>query len=141
MKIARSIAARHSSPAWTAWCSAYQPVKDPAGPPFFDPGAGQREAVNLSDRRKPLVKLDAVAFDAASGQLALVGAATDNLLLPGCHRCRVQRAWPSRRAARMEPWVRAGNAPGRAGLAGAPDGATQSRSASCPMGAWPPPID
>ncbi len=57
--------------------------EDSASPPFFDPGPGQREAVNLSDRRTPLVKLDAVAFDAASGQLALVGAATDNLLLAG----------------------------------------------------------
>lgn len=49
--------------------------------PFADPGSGRRRQINLSDRRAPLAKLDAVAFAPASGRLALVGAATDNVLL------------------------------------------------------------
>jgi mono/diheme cytochrome c family protein len=49
--------------------------------PFLDPGSGRRSQVNLSDRRAPLAKLDALAFAPESGRLAVVGAATDNVLV------------------------------------------------------------
>jgi hypothetical protein len=53
-----------------------------AGPPFVDPGAGRRAFVNLSERLPtPVVELAALALDARSGQLAVVGGGTDNLLV------------------------------------------------------------
>jgi hypothetical protein len=57
---------------------------DAAGPPFVDPGPGRRVFVNLSERAfpgTPVVELAALALDARSGQLAVVGGGTDNLLV------------------------------------------------------------
>ena len=52
-----------------------------AGKPFVDPGAGRRRAVNLSERaRDPVVGLDALAVDASTGRLAVVGAGSDNVI-------------------------------------------------------------
>ena len=55
-------------------------ARDADGLPFVDAGSGRRAALNLSDRKLPLVKLDALAFDPDTRRLAVVGAATDNLL-------------------------------------------------------------
>jgi hypothetical protein len=52
------------------------------GPLFEDPGAGRRTFANLSERApEPVVELAAVAGDAATGALAVVGAGTDDVLL------------------------------------------------------------
>lgn len=48
-------------------------------PPFVDDGLGQHRAVNLSEGRAALVKLDSLALDATSLRLAIVGAASDNV--------------------------------------------------------------
>lgn len=58
----------------------------PAAPPgsaapFADAGAGRRRALNLCERpRDPIVGLDGLAFDAATGRLAVVGAGSDNVV-------------------------------------------------------------
>ncbi len=62
--------------------------------PFVDPGSGRRSQLNLSDRPLPLAKLDAIALDTERGQLAIVGAATDNLLWAALSSAR----WPKRPA-------------------------------------------
>jgi Cytochrome c len=52
------------------------------GPPFEDPGPGRRAFTNLSARApEPVIELGAVARDARTGALALVGAGTDDLLV------------------------------------------------------------
>jgi hypothetical protein len=52
------------------------------GPPFVDPGPGRRAFANLSERApEPVVELAALARDAATGALAIVGAGTDDVLL------------------------------------------------------------
>jgi hypothetical protein len=52
------------------------------GPPFEDPGPGRRAFANLSERApEPVVELAAVARDAVTGALAIVGAGTDDVLL------------------------------------------------------------
>jgi mono/diheme cytochrome c family protein len=61
------------------WLAA---AADHAGPPFADPGPGQRAFVNLSERApEAVVELAAVARDPSSGAVALVGAGSDNLLV------------------------------------------------------------
>ena len=55
-----------------------------AGEPglFVDPGKGRRQALNLTERvHDPLVGLDALAIDPATGALAVVGAGTDNVVV------------------------------------------------------------
>lgn len=50
--------------------------------PFADPGPGKRESVNLSERPSdPVVALDALAVDAASGRIAITGGGSDNLIV------------------------------------------------------------
>jgi hypothetical protein len=57
------------------------PFLGPQAPPFVDAGTGHRLSINLTERSAPLVKLDALAYDAARQRLAIVGAASDNVLL------------------------------------------------------------
>jgi hypothetical protein len=55
---------------------------DAAGPPFVDAGPGRRAFTNLSERaREAVVEPVAVAHDAATGALAVVGAGSDDLLI------------------------------------------------------------
>lgn len=49
---------------------------------FVDAGPGRRRSLNLTERdREPLVGLDALAVDMATGALAVVGAGSDNVLV------------------------------------------------------------
>jgi cytochrome c peroxidase len=57
------------------------PAAPGGGPPFVDPGVGRRPSRNLGEGVPPLVKLDALAYDSARRQLAIAGAATDNVLV------------------------------------------------------------
>ena len=59
------------------------PAAPPGAPaPFADAGAGRRRALNLSERaRDPVVGLDALAFDAGTGRVAVVGAGSDNVVV------------------------------------------------------------
>ena len=62
-----------------------------AGAPFDDPGPTRRSFANLSERApEPVVEPVAVAFDAATGSLAVAGAGTDDVLLvpPGARDLR-----------------------------------------------------
>jgi hypothetical protein len=52
--------------------------------PFDDPGPGRRVFLNLGERRQPVIEL-AAAVEAA-GELAVVGAGSDNLLVFGAVR-------------------------------------------------------
>jgi hypothetical protein len=56
-------------------------VREAAGPPVVDPGAGWRSFLNLGDRSEPVIELASAA--AGSGSIAVTGAGTDNLLLMG----------------------------------------------------------
>ncbi len=57
-------------------------AKPDAALPFVDSGPGKRTAINLTERnREALVGLDAIAVEASTGRLALVGAGTDNVLV------------------------------------------------------------
>ncbi len=47
--------------------------------PFEDPGKGKRAAINLGERKLPVIELAAAAGDGSS--LAIVGAGSDNLLV------------------------------------------------------------
>jgi mono/diheme cytochrome c family protein/DNA-binding beta-propeller fold protein YncE len=59
----------------------------PRAPPgqtavFVDAGPGRRRSINLTERDlAPLVGLDALAVDTATGALAVVGAGSDNVLV------------------------------------------------------------
>jgi len=63
------------------------PAAAPGAPaPFVDAGPGRRRALNLSERpRDPVVGLDALAVDARTGRVAVVGAGSDDVVqaLPG----------------------------------------------------------
>lgn len=58
------------------------PAAPPGSPtPFLDPGAGRRRALNLSERaHDPVVGLDALAVDARTGHVAVVGAGSDDVV-------------------------------------------------------------
>jgi hypothetical protein len=72
------------------------------GPPFVDAGTGRRVFVNLSERLStPVVELAAVARDPGSGQLAVVGTGTDDVLVVP----------PDARALRSAPAVLVGASP------------------------------
>ncbi|MBL9008091.1 MAG: hypothetical protein JNJ46_27785 [Myxococcales bacterium] len=75
---------------------------DLAGPPFVDAGPGLRASVNLSERRQPVVKLDGLALDPNERRLAIVGAATDNVLIANlpATRDRERSALPEDRSDR-----------------------------------------
>jgi mono/diheme cytochrome c family protein len=47
--------------------------------PFDDPGPGRRRAINLGERRAPVIELAAAAGE--GGRIAIVGAGSDNLLV------------------------------------------------------------
>jgi hypothetical protein len=70
---------------------------DGVGVPFVDPGPGRRIFVNLSERAPrltPVVELAALARDARSGQLAVVGGGTDDLVV-GAPEAGALRAAPA----------------------------------------------